>query len=203
MTGGGGAGVMPPADRQAEAPRLETPRLILRGHSVGDFGPSARMWADPSVVRHIGGRPSTREEAWFRLLRYAGLWRLLGYGYWVVEDKVTGAFLGEVGLADFQRDLTGTAPVAPEVGWVLAPAAQGRGIATEAMVGVLAWADRRLDAPSTACLLDPAHAASRRVAEKLGYVDAGVGYWRASQFRVMRRPRVAAPESSPATGTAS
>lgn len=64
-------------------PTLETERLILRGHGVDDFGDSAAMWAEPEVVRHIGGRPFTREESWSRLLRYIGHWSALGFGYWV------------------------------------------------------------------------------------------------------------------------
>ena len=42
--------------------------------------------------------PATREEAWARLLRYAGHWALLGYGFWLVEDRTTGSFVGEVGV---------------------------------------------------------------------------------------------------------
>ncbi len=63
------------------------------------------MWADPEVTRYIGGKPLTEEESWARLLRYVGHWSLLGFGYWVVEEKTTGNFIGEVGFADYKRDL--------------------------------------------------------------------------------------------------
>ena len=52
------------------------------------------MWSDADVVRHIGGVPSTPADAWSRLLRYAGLWSFLGYGYRAVEDRATGRFVG-------------------------------------------------------------------------------------------------------------
>ena len=78
---------------------------MLRGHTAADLDAIAAMWADPEVTRHITGVPSTREESWARLLRYAGLWPLLGFGYWLVEDRATGRFLGEVGFANFQRDI--------------------------------------------------------------------------------------------------
>ena len=61
------------------------------------------MWADPEVTRYIGGRPFGVEEVWTRLLRYAGHWALLGYGYWAVIEKSSGRFVGEAGLADFHR----------------------------------------------------------------------------------------------------
>jgi hypothetical protein len=69
------------------APILETERLTLRGHRLDDFGPYAAMWADPVVTQHIGGKPIPEEESWTRFLRQAGHWALLGFGYWVVEEK--------------------------------------------------------------------------------------------------------------------
>ncbi|HEY0776819.1 MAG TPA: GNAT family N-acetyltransferase, partial [Gemmatirosa sp.] len=122
-------------------PALDTARLTLRGHVPADVAECAAMWADPLVTRHIGGRPSSEEEVWARVLRYAGLWALLGFGYWVVRERASGRFVGEVGLADFRRDVTPPLGGAPEVGWVLAPWAHGRGFATEAVRAALAWAD--------------------------------------------------------------
>ena len=63
-----------------EAPTIETERLVLRGYRLEDFPHLADAWADPEVVRHIGGRPSTEEESWTRLLRNIALWPMLGYG---------------------------------------------------------------------------------------------------------------------------
>lgn len=150
-------------------PALDTPRLTLRGHRLDDFADSAAMWADAQVARHIGGRPSTEEEAWARLLRYAGHWKLLGFGYWVVREKISGRFVGEVGFGDFRRPLTPAFEGAPEVGWALAPWAHGRGYATEAVQAALAWGEAKFDAARTVCMIDPDNAASLRVAEKLGY----------------------------------
>src|SRR3954471_2867828 len=62
----------------------------MRGHALADLAGSAAMWADPAVVRHITGKPSTPEESWSRLLRYGGLWTLLGFGYWLVEEREVG-----------------------------------------------------------------------------------------------------------------
>jgi len=75
------------------------------------------------------------------LLRYAGHWALLGYGYWVAEEKSTGAFVGELGFADYKRDLQPALPEVPEAGWVLMPWAHGKGYATEAVRAIALWGD--------------------------------------------------------------
>lgn len=160
---------MPPSPLALAVPALDTERLTLRGHTLADFEACAAMWADPLVTRHIGGRPSSEEEVWARVLRYAGLWALLGFGYWVVRERATGRFVGEVGLADFRRDLTPALGDAPEVGWALAPWAHGRGFATEAVRAALAWGDAHLGPSRTACLITPENVASIRVAAKCGY----------------------------------
>lgn len=153
------------------APRLETERLILRETALADFEPCAALWADEQVTRHIGGVPSTPTESWARMLRFPGLWALLGYGYWTLEDKADARFCGQVGFADFKRDLTIDISGVPEAGWVLSPSIHGRGYATEAMTQALVWLDESVDAARSCCLIDPDNTASIRVAEKLGYRD--------------------------------
>jgi RimJ/RimL family protein N-acetyltransferase len=152
-----------------QAPVIETARLRLRGHRADDLAACAAMWADPAVIRFIGGRGSSEEEVWARILRYAGLWALLGFGYWAIEDKASGRFVGEAGFADFKRDITPAHGDAPEIGWALAPWAHGRGLATEAVAAALAWGDGRFGPAPTVCLIDPANHPSLRIAEKSGY----------------------------------
>src|SRR5258708_14997121 len=152
-----------------EAPLLETERLRLRGHRLGDFAQCAAMWADPIVTRYIGGKPLTEEESWARLLRYVGHWLLLGFGYWVVEEKATGNYLGEAGFAEHQRDLQPSIKGIPEIGWVFFPDAHGKGFATEAIRAALAWSDQHFPSPKTACIIDTLNLPSLRVAEKCGY----------------------------------
>ena len=173
-----------------DPPRLETPRLVLRGHGLDDFDASAAMWSDPAVVRYISdGKPSTREEAWDRILRYPGLWHFLGFGYWAVEDKSTGAFIGEVGFADYRREMEPSLEGRPEVGWVLKTAAHGQGFATEAAHRIVDWADTYLDARETVCIFDPRHAASIRVAKKIGYVEIDTTTYKDKSLLVMERAK--------------
>jgi len=150
---------------------IETERLVMRRHELGDFGDSAAMWGGAIVTRHIGGRPFSAEEVWSKLLRYAGHWALLGYGYWVVVEKASGRFVGEVGFADFRRAIVPSLDGAPELGWVLAPWAHRRGFATEAVLAARAWGLGHFGPKRTVCLIDPDNVTSIRVAEKCGYVE--------------------------------
>jgi RimJ/RimL family protein N-acetyltransferase len=170
------------------APTVETDRLLLRAHRREDFPALVAMWADPIVVRHVMGRPSTEEETWARLLRYAGLWPLLGYGYWAVEERSSGAFVGDVGFADVRRETTPSLGGAPEAGWVLAPWAHGKGFATEAVREIHAWSDAHLDrAAHCVCMIAPENTASIGVAVKCGYVGDGRGRYKGSEELLFRR----------------
>jgi RimJ/RimL family protein N-acetyltransferase len=148
---------------------LETDRLKLRGHRLDDFSDCTAMWADPEVTRFIGGKPLSEEESWRRLLAYVGHWSLLGFGYWVAEEKATGNFVGEIGFADYKRDLEPSLKGTPEIGWVLATHAHGKGYATEAVRAAVAWADAHFESARTACIIAPENLASIRVAVKCGY----------------------------------
>ncbi|MDB4959827.1 MAG: family acetyltransferase [Myxococcales bacterium] len=149
-------------------PELVTERLTMSGPTLADFDDSVAMWGDPDVVKHIGGKPFTREEVWSRLLRYVGHWSLMGHGFWVVRDRMTRNFVGEVGIAQFKRQLEPPLD-APEVGWVLATSAHGKGYATEAVNAALAWGNRLGDRFS--CLIDAGNVASIRVAQKCGFQE--------------------------------
>ncbi|MDY0883819.1 GNAT family N-acetyltransferase [Dongia soli] len=158
-----------PATADAIAiPQLETERLLLRGHQVKEFEDYAAIWGDPVVTRYIGGRPLTREECWARLLRHIGHWSVLGHGYWAIEEKASKRLIGELGFAQFKRDIQ---PVIefPELGWLLSSAAHGKGYATEAVRAALAWGDEHFAGGTTACIIDPANRASLGVAAKCGY----------------------------------
>ena len=148
---------------------LTTTHLTLRPHTRDDFLDSFAMWSDPEVVRYIGGKPFTREEVWARLLRYAGHWALLDYGYWVVRETGSGRFVGEVGFADFQREIEPSLTGTPEMGWALSPAMHGKGYATQAVRAALEWADEKWPGAATACIVAPENEPSLRVAHKAGY----------------------------------
>ncbi len=148
------------------------------------------MWADPYIARYIGGRPSTCEQTWSRMLRYAGLWALLGYGYWAIEETATGRFVGEVGFADFKRGLEPPINNVPEAGWVIATAMQGRRYASEALAAALTWADAHLVHEHTVCLISPENEPSLRLAAANLFLEVARPIYKHDPIVLLRRSRV-------------
>jgi RimJ/RimL family protein N-acetyltransferase len=150
-------------------PVIETERLRLRAHRQEDFDVCCAMWADPVVIRHTTGKPQSPEEVWWKMLRYAGLWSLLGYGYWAVAEKASDRYIGDIGFADFKRSVQPSIEGIPESGWAFVPEVHGKGYATEALRAVLNWGDEQFGESRTCCLIHPDNTASTRLAEKCGY----------------------------------
>jgi len=169
-----------------QIPIVETERLTLRGHRVSDLDDALALWSDPLVTQYIGGRPFGREEVWARLLRYLGHWSTFGYGFWQVRERASGRFAGEVGLADFKRDIAVSFDGAPETGWVLSPWSHGKGYATEAMTAVHSWAVAA-GHPRTVCLIDAQNVASQRVAAKCGYRELARTLYKGADVFVLER----------------
>src|SRR3546814_2976606 len=74
------------------------------------------MWADARVTRFIGGEPRAPDVSWGKFLSSAGLWPVMGFGYWVFADRASDALIGMGGLSYFGRgipELEGR----PEAGW--------------------------------------------------------------------------------------
>jgi RimJ/RimL family protein N-acetyltransferase len=156
-------------DHRPVVPVIETDRLRLRGHRLEDYDECVEMWSDPAVYRFIGGKPSSPQQTWARLCAYVGHWSLLQFGYWLLEEKTSGSFVGEIGFADFKRDIAPSMKGFPELGFALARRCQGKGLATEATRAVLAWADAHLSATRTVCIVDPENAASLRLVQNVSY----------------------------------
>ncbi len=147
------------------------------------------MWADPVMVRYIRPAPFTEEETWARMLRYVGHWALLGYGFWVIEDKLSGEYLGEAGFLNFHRDTEPPRVInVPEAGWAFRAESHGRGYASETVAAIVAWGDSHFDTP-TACIIDQKNLASVRVAEKNGYRASRLITYRGEELMMYTRER--------------
>lgn len=167
-------------------PVVETERLRLRGHRLEDFEALATMWAEPQVTRFIGGKPSTREESWARLLRYPGHWAFLGFGFWVIEEKASGRHVGEGGFGNFKREISPPFE-APEQGWALSPAVHGQGYATEAVLAMIDWGEAHFKRRDFVCMISPENTPSLRVAEKAGYREYARADYKGAQSILLRR----------------
>ena len=153
-------------------PTIETQRLRLREQRLSDKADHVAMWADERVTRFIGGEPRDETLSWSKFLAAAGLWPVMGFGYWVFADRASDRLIGMGGLSYFARGVPLLEGV-PEAGWAFAADHWGQGLATEAMGAVLAWADAHLSAREIRCIINPGHGASEAVATKLGFALFG------------------------------
>ena len=151
------------------APTITTERLLLTALAPEYFEQHFATVADPRVSARVGtGQPQPRIEAWRRFCMAAGLWPLLGYGFWAIVDRASGTMIGMGGLAQFERGIAQLEGV-PEVGYAINADWWGRGLTSEFLAAALDWSDTKLAAPETRCIIAPDNAASIRVAEKNGF----------------------------------
>ncbi|HEV2817451.1 MAG TPA: GNAT family N-acetyltransferase [Allosphingosinicella sp.] len=171
----------------AACPVLETARLTLRPFRADDVDAQAAMMGDAQVMRFLGGQPLAREDSWRKLLNGAGLWSLFGWGYWAVERRADAAMIGQIGFADFKRGMTPSIENIPEMGWLFAAEAGGRGFATEAGRAALDWIDSAHRPAEVAAIIDAANLASIRVAEKLGFGPGEEARYKEEPILLFRR----------------
>lgn len=151
----------------AAFPELTTERLRLRAVEPGDAAVFFQLLADPSVVRYLGRAPMRRlEDAEHRVGVYRQTFAEQTGIVWTMVARATGDVVGNILLWKLDRD-----HFRAELGYILAPALWGRGLVTEAATVVLDHAFGPLGLHSVAAQLDPDNAASRRVLEKLGFVQ--------------------------------
>jgi ribosomal-protein-alanine N-acetyltransferase len=141
-------------------PVLETERLILRAPCEDDFEAEAVFYAS-DASRFVGG-PKKPHETWRSLAMMIGHWAMRGYGFWALEEKSTGDYLGRVGLwyphGWYER----------EIGWSLMQGATGKGYATEAGQRARQHAYEILGWTTAISQIDPANEPSKAVARRLG-----------------------------------
>ena len=170
-----------------QAPALETERLILRGFERHDLDQHAATLGNPATTRYLTGEPFSREDAWRRLMMAVGQWPLLGYGYWAVELKADGRMVGQVGFADFERDMQPSISGEPEMGWIFDPAVHGQGIAFEACSAALHWADANLDGSGYPAIISLDNAPSIRLAARLGFERLSDATYKGESVALFRR----------------
>lgn len=139
---------------------IETERLLMRPVGTEDIDELVAMHADP-VTRGVFG-DWRRDEVVEWVERSMPEWEKRGHGKLAILDRETGAFLGRSGLRFWPQFEE------VEVGWVLMPAARGRGIATEAGGACLEWGFRDFALPYVTAMIHPDNDASTAVARRLG-----------------------------------
>jgi len=143
-----------------DIPTLETERLILRAPREADVEAEAAFYAT-DASKFVGG-PLPAHRVWRSIAMLVGHWAFRGYGFWALEDKATGTYLGRTGLwypqGWYER----------EIGWTLMNHATGKGYATEAATAARSYAYDELGWDTAISQIAPGNEASKAVARRLG-----------------------------------
>jgi RimJ/RimL family protein N-acetyltransferase len=148
-----------------ERESVEVGWFVLRPFRTDDVGWVHEVSVDPAVGQFVDiPSPYLLEHATFFVeqLAIAG-WDRGDRFEFLAEDAETGQRLGRVGLGMGERRTA-------EVGYWVDPRARGRGVATEAVKAISGWAFSRLGLELIEWRAEVGNHASRRVAEKAGFL---------------------------------
>ncbi|MEL6233956.1 MAG: GNAT family N-acetyltransferase [Pseudomonadota bacterium] len=165
--------------------RLETERLILRRPTRADEAGAVAFY-ESDRSKFVGG-PFKTHIAWSCWAADFGHWDLRGFGSFAVTMKGDDTCLGIVG------------PYYPatwpefEIGWLIWPEAEGRGIAYEAARACVDHAFRDLGWETAVSYIDPENARSIALAERLGAVRDDAAPRPDPEDYVFRHPRPERP----------
>jgi RimJ/RimL family protein N-acetyltransferase len=143
---------------------IGTERLIMRGWRDSDIAPWAAMNADPEVRRYLGPLLTFEQaEAW--ALNFQDDLDRYGFGFWALEVRASGDFIGFTGLGTVDEDLpfAGT-----ELAWRLARPAWGRGYATEAALAAMNYGFATMGVPEIVAVTMAANLRSQAVMRRIG-----------------------------------
>jgi len=153
--------------RAVDATPLTTARLTLRPHRLTDADAWHRLQSNPDVVRYMSWGIRTRAQSREHLAarsRHTKLWQTDDFLALAIEHD--GTLIGDVSLQlrSVDHDVRSV-----EMGWVIDPAYQGRGYASEAAKAVLDIAFNQVDARFVTVVIDRRNERSVALAERLGF----------------------------------
>jgi RimJ/RimL family protein N-acetyltransferase len=143
---------------------INTGRLVLRHWRDCDLAPWAAMNADPAV-REFLGPPLTFAQSADSIQHFQEGLDANGFGFWAVEVRASGEFIGFTGLdtVDDGMPVTGV-----EIGWRLARSAWGNGYATEAATAALTFGFTTLGRPEILAITTATNLRSQAVMRRIG-----------------------------------
>jgi [ribosomal protein S5]-alanine N-acetyltransferase len=157
----------------------ETPDLILRRLAWDDLDDLATLYADPIAMATMGG-PRTYEATRRRLGEILDDYGRHGFGLWATVLKADGALVGRCGL--LVQEVDGRREV--EVGYMIARAYWGRGLATQAARASRDLGLGPLGLERLIAIIEPRNVASQRVATKVGMAHEKDTTWDGMPVRI-------------------
>jgi len=141
----------------------DTPRLRFRRFTPDDLHALAAIRSDPDVMKYVGpGRAESIDQVQAKLEKVNAHWDLHAFGYWALIDRASGNLAGWCGLSYLEdtEDI--------EIGYGLAKAYWGKGLATEAAAAVMKYGFVQLRLDRIVAVAYPENIPSQVIMKKLG-----------------------------------
>lgn len=148
---------------------LTTSRIGLRRWRASDHQPFSEMNHQMSVMRYFPALLSP-EDSRLAIQRFNQHLDETGYTYFAAEERVTGRWIGFVGLLNRKYPIDCSASV--DLGWRLIPDVWGHGLAVEAARACIQYA-ADLGIQELVAVASHRNQPSIRVMEKLGMARGG------------------------------
>ena len=153
----------------AAFPILETERCVLRAVMLEDAPAIFHIMSDPRVTRYIGQQPmDAPDKALERVCKFQSLFNERTAIPWAVASREDRQLIGTCVFWNIDRP-----NFRAEIGYILSPKWWGKGLMTEAAAAALKFGFTTMGLNSIEAQTDPENAASRRVLEKLGFIQEG------------------------------
>jgi [ribosomal protein S5]-alanine N-acetyltransferase len=157
------------AKKSVPHPILSTPRLRLRQFRAQDIEAMHHCLGDPEAMRFWNQPVHTKlietERAVKRFIDCTPSY----YRFWAVADAKTDRCLGMVNYHDGHIRNKRVA-----IGYIVDPARQRKGIATEAVSAMLGFCFGELGLHRVQAFIHPDNIASRKLVERLGFRSEGL-----------------------------
>jgi [ribosomal protein S5]-alanine N-acetyltransferase len=160
---------------------LQTPRLRLTPYRQTDIDGLYAVMSDERVMRHVGNGAMSRAEVIEMVARVEKRWESIGMGWWTIRSKDNDRVLGQMCLQP-ARELPET-----EVGYGLAAASWGQGVAKEALTEVLRYAREEKKLSSVVATVRPENFHSIGLLVRSGFALETTLYTRGKALSVYRR----------------
>ena len=161
---------------------LHSERLTLTPYSLADADFAVELFSDPDVRKYTGGKMEedairSKMPDWVRRGGNGCI------GVWCIAKKNSGEKIGSAALlpipadddTDYSLVVPGQMPDGDiEIGYHLKKSAWGKGYATEAAQRLLQMAFEQSPLTEVVATFDPGNVASRKVLERVGFVNRGM-----------------------------
>ena len=143
---------------------ITTERCIVREITLDDMDGLFELYAGEGMTEYLDPLYEYEKEKEYQKSYINYMYRLYGYGMWVVIEKKTGKLIGRVGIENREA-----CDGEPELGYMIDVSHQKKGYATEVCLAVIGYAWDFLEFDKLNCLIQKGNTASECLAEKLGF----------------------------------